>query len=83
MLLYGYDKAVAGGTRSRVPEKWLHLLALLGGSPAAFLSQKLFRHKTVKAPFQRVFWLIVVLQLAALGAALWFWRHPPAWMSGL
>lgn len=77
MVLYGYDKAIAGGTRSRVPENVLHLLALLGGSPAALLSQTLFRHKTVKTSFQRRTWLIVALQGAAAAAAVWFWRHPP------
>ena len=74
MVLYGYDKAVAGGTRRRVPENVLHLLAFVGGSPGALLSQTLFRHKTVKASFRRVYWLIVVLQLAAIGAAVWVWR---------
>jgi len=73
LFLYGYDKAVAGGSRLRVPEKVLHLLALVGGSPAAVLGQKLFRHKTVKPSFRRIFWLIVVLQLAAVGGAGWWW----------
>jgi uncharacterized membrane protein YsdA (DUF1294 family) len=71
LILYGYDKAVAGGGQRRVPESWLHGLALLGGTPGAFLAQRLFRHKTVKPAFQRTFWMIVVLQVALLGA--WFW----------
>jgi uncharacterized membrane protein YsdA (DUF1294 family) len=73
MLLYGYDKAVAGGSKLRVPERVLHVLALVGGSPAALLSQQLFRHKSVKPSFRRVFWLIVVLQLAAIGGAVYWW----------
>jgi uncharacterized membrane protein YsdA (DUF1294 family) len=73
LLLYGYDKAVAGGRKTRVPEKILHLLALLGGSPAALLGQRLFRHKTMKTSFRTMFWLIVVLQAAAGGAASWWW----------
>ena len=77
ILLYGYDKAVAGGARLRVPENVLHLLAFLGGSPSALLSQVLFRHKTVKTSFRRTYWLIVVLQLAILGAAAWC-RFRPA-----
>jgi uncharacterized membrane protein YsdA (DUF1294 family) len=80
VLLYGYDKAVAGGQRLRVPEKVLHLLALFGGSPAAFLSQVLFRHKTVKLSFRRMFWLIVALQIAVVAGGVWCWLHPPAWM---
>jgi uncharacterized membrane protein YsdA (DUF1294 family) len=77
MALYGYDKAISGGARRRVPENVLHLVALLGGSPAALLSQTLFRHKTVKPSFQRAYWLIVVLQLAILGTVAWF-RFRPA-----
>ena len=33
IMLYGYDKAVAGGAKTRVPEAVLHVLALIGGSP--------------------------------------------------
>jgi uncharacterized membrane protein YsdA (DUF1294 family) len=76
ILLYGYDKAVAGTGRLRVPENVLHLLALFGGSPAALLGQTVFRHKTVKTSFRRVYWLIVVLQLGVITAAAWFWRRP-------
>jgi uncharacterized membrane protein YsdA (DUF1294 family) len=68
LLLYGYDKAVSGGTKLRVPENVLHLLAFVGGSPAALISQMIFRHKTVKPSFRRTFWLIVALQLGAAGA---------------
>jgi uncharacterized membrane protein YsdA (DUF1294 family) len=75
IALYGYDKAIAGGTRTRVPEKVLHLLALIGGSPGALLAQSLFRHKTVKASFRRMYWLIVLFQLTAIGAAVWYWRR--------
>lgn len=73
VVLYGYDKAVAGGRKLRVPEAVLHWLAFLGGSPAALLCQSLFRHKTVKPSFRRMFWLIVVLQLALLGGGGWWW----------
>ncbi len=79
-LLYGYDKAIAGGTKLRVPEAVLHGTAFLGGSPAAFLSQRLFRHKTVKEPFQRAFRLTIAAQILILGLAVWVWVHPPAWM---
>src|SRR5689334_1725787 len=77
VLLYGYDKAVSGGTKLRVPENVLHLLAFFGGSPAALLSQAMFRHKTVKPSFRRTFWLTVALQLGAAGAICWsFVRRP-------
>ena len=77
VLLYGYDKAVSGGTKLRVPEKVLHLLAFFGGSPAALLSQAMFRHKTIKPSFRRAFWLIVALQVIVVGAASWWVLRRP------
>lgn len=82
LLLYGYDKAASSRGRLRVPETVLHAVALLGGSPAAFLSQQLFRHKTAKTSFRASFWLIVVVQAAVVGAALWWRQHPPSWLPG-
>lgn len=70
---YAYDKRIAGGTWLRVPEAVLHGLALVGGSPAALLAQRLLRHKTVKPVFQRVFWTIVGAQ-AGLAAAYGYFR---------
>src|SRR5579885_3089924 len=65
---YGLDKrrAVVGGRR--VPERTLHLLALLGGWPGAILGQRHFRHKTRKLPFLFAFWAVVVLHAAVVGA---------------
>ena len=79
-LLYGYDKAIAGGTRLRVPEAVLQGLAFLGGSPAALLGQQVFRHKTSKVSFQRRFWLILLLQALLIGAWVWCAVSRPAWM---
>ncbi|MBK8050418.1 MAG: DUF1294 domain-containing protein [Anaerolineales bacterium] len=72
--LYGYDKAVAGGEQTRVPERVLHLAELLGGTPAAFVGQRVFHHKTQKSSFQVKFWLIVVVQVLAVLAIWWFGR---------
>ena len=72
---YGYDKSVArgdGGRLWRVPETVLHVLALAGGTPAAFAGQKLLRHKSTKRPFRAWFWAVVVLQIAALSAWVWY-----------
>jgi uncharacterized membrane protein YsdA (DUF1294 family) len=80
MALYGYDKAVAGGRRLRVPERVLHLLALLGGTPAAIVSRPLFRHKTGKAPFRLAFWMIVLLQAGLLLGWGWCREQRPAWI---
>lgn len=60
--LYGYDKWIAQNEGLRVPEKILHGIALLGGSPGALGAQYLFRHKTSKASFQLVFWGIFIAQ---------------------
>jgi uncharacterized membrane protein YsdA (DUF1294 family) len=66
LLTYGYDKAIAGGHQMRVPEVILLGLAMIGGSPGAFVGMLLFRHKTRKAAFLVPFGLIVALQGALL-----------------
>ena len=73
-VFYGYDKRQAVKNKSRVPELILHMLALLGGTPGAFLGQLFFRHKTKKLRFRIVFLAIVLLQ-AGLGFCYWrYWR---------
>ena len=70
-LMYAFDKEVAGRARwRRTPESTLHLLDLLGGWPGGLIAQQVARHKTVKASFQRGFWITVVLNLLAY-AVLW------------
>ena len=70
-LMYAFDKEVAGRARwQRIPENTLHLLDLLGGWPGGLIAQHVARHKTVKASFQRAFWITVVLNLLAY-AVLW------------
>lgn len=68
LLAYGYDKAIAGGTATRVPEAVLLGLALIGGSPGAFVAMLLFRHKTSKPAFLLPFALVVGLQVVLLVA---------------
>ena len=65
-FLYLYDKIIADTRITRVPEIVLHTLALLGGSPVALISQKLFRHKTSKKSFQIIYWLIVLAQAGVI-----------------
>jgi uncharacterized membrane protein YsdA (DUF1294 family) len=72
LLAYGYDKAIAGGGRQRVPEGVLQALALFGGTPGALAGQLAFRHKTRKSDFRATFFAIVVLQVVALAAWLLF-----------
>lgn len=75
LLYYAYDKAVAGSKLWRVPEAVLHTLALIGGAPAAFAGQKLLRHKTIKASFQRVFWISITIQVIVIVLLIYYlWR---------
>ena len=66
-LLYGYDKSISSTKKVRVPERTLHKLVLLGGSPAGLFAQRLFRHKTLKGSFQAIYWIIVIFQIGAIG----------------
>ncbi len=71
LLAYGWDKRQAGNGGRRVSEGTLHLLAFLGGWPGALLGQWLFRHKTQKVKFRIVFWMVVLLHLAIVGAVMY------------
>ena len=70
--LYGYDKNAAQNDRLRVPERVLHGVELFGGTPGAFVAQRVFHHKTRKVSYRIVFWLIFAAQAAAV--IWWFWR---------
>ncbi|MFC3816929.1 DUF1294 domain-containing protein [Lysobacter sp. GCM10012299] len=65
VLVYGYDKAIAGGRRRRVPERTLLGLALCGGTPGALLAMWLFRHKTAKRSFRNGMVLVIAAQMVA------------------
>ena len=67
-LAYGYDKAVAGSGRMRIPERVLLLLAFAGGTIGALAGMWLFHHKTAKGSFQLLFWLVVAVQVLLLVA---------------
>lgn len=78
---YKADKAAAGKGMQRTPEGTLHLVDLLGGWPGALIAQQRFRHKTVKASFQSVFWITVLVNLAL---AAWLVRSGKAqWLTAL
>ena len=63
-IMYWLDKSAAQRSAQRTPENTLHLVALAGGWPGALIAQQRFRHKTIKQPFQTIFWGTVVLNLA-------------------
>jgi uncharacterized membrane protein YsdA (DUF1294 family) len=62
-IFYFYDKVISSSKMMRLPEIIFHWLTFLGGSPSAFLAQKVFHHKTRKTSFQIIFWLIVLVQI--------------------
>ncbi len=73
-LAYFEDKRRAQRADWRTPERTLHVMALLGGWPGAFLAQRTFRHKSAKVSFLVVFWLTVGLyQIVAIDGLLG-WR---------
>ncbi|GAA1694202.1 hypothetical protein GCM10009808_09110 [Microbacterium sediminicola] len=65
---YGLDKAAAAADRRRISEKTLLTLGVLCGWPGALIAQQVFRHKTRKRSFRRMFWVTVVLNLLVLVA---------------
>jgi len=65
-IFYAVDKSAARHKQQRIPEKTLHLVAVLGGWPGAMIAQKVFRHKTKKCAFQRLFWLTIVTNVSVV-----------------
>lgn len=65
---YAADKGAAIAGRWRTRESRLHLLALCGGWPAAWLAQQVLRHKSSKRDFRAVYWLTVAAHCLALAA---------------
>lgn len=73
-LTYAGDKRRAGTGQWRTPEATLHWLELLGGWPGALVAQWQIRHKNRKSGYQFVFWIIVIMHLAAV---LWLAMRTP------
>lgn len=65
-VVYAIDKRAAIKGRWRVPEAHLHLLALAGGWPGAWVAQRTLRHKSIKRSFRFVFWITVLLNAVIL-----------------
>ena len=77
-IAYAIDKSAAGRGGWRTPESTLNALAMAGGWPGALLAQQVLRHKSAKVEFLAVFWVTVVVNVAAFvllcspaGHALW------------
>lgn len=70
---YALDKQAARRGARRISERALHLWALAGGWPAAWMAQQGLRHKSAKPSFRRIYWVTVLMHCAAAGVWLW-WR---------
>lgn len=77
LFLYWRDKHVQEEGGWPWPEEHLHLAALLGGWPAAWLAQHALDHRVDQPRFQRLFLLSAALN--ALALLLWVTR--PLWGS--
>ena len=69
-IAYALDKSAARKNRWRIPERTLHILALMGGWPGALAAQKIYRHKSRKRSFQLVFWTTVLVHCALAASIL-------------
>jgi uncharacterized membrane protein YsdA (DUF1294 family) len=70
-ILYGIDKAQSVRKGWRIPEAFLHLLALAGGFPGGWTGRAIFHHKTQKGFFTFVLLLSTFLHI---GFILWLWK---------
>ncbi len=71
-FLYGIDKWKARHDKWRVTEARLIAVALLGGSVGALLGMKVWHHKTQHPKFRYGLPLILILQSAAVLAAVYY-----------
>lgn len=73
-FMYGIDKWKARKNKWRVTEARLISIALLGGSVGALLGMKVWHHKTQHTKFRFGLPLILILQIAAVLAALYYFH---------
>ncbi|MEZ8201129.1 DUF1294 domain-containing protein [Vibrio splendidus] len=69
-FVYAKDKRAAINGNWRVPEKTLHTFSVVGGWLGALIAQDKLRHKTQKQPFRSIYWLTVVINVAAFAWTL-------------
>jgi len=65
-VVFAYDKRIAGKGIARVPERFLLLLGVLGGTPALLLGMFLLRHKIRDSQFRNALIFIALLQIIIL-----------------
>ena len=67
---FAYDKRLARLGKWRISERTLLLLALAGGTPAAYAARHFVRHKTRKQPFVALLHMIALLQVMLVVVAV-------------
>lgn len=65
-LAFATDKAAAQQGYRRVSERTLLMVALLGGTPAAYFARHSLRHKTRKQPFSAQLHTITAVQIGVM-----------------
>jgi len=73
-LFYGFDKHRAKRKGWRTPESVLLAFAVFCAAPGSFVGQRVFNHKTSKSSFRRAFWILTILQAAAIVALVAYFR---------
>lgn len=73
--LYWHDKWAAETAHWRTPEAWLHFFEIIGGWPAAFLAQRIFRHKISKLRYQITFWMIIAIHQVVAFSFVKEWQY--------
>ncbi|MBH54229.1 MAG: hypothetical protein CMI18_07765 [Opitutaceae bacterium] len=74
--LYGIDKFLAKAEWKRIPERWFHTLALIGGFPGAWFGMQVFKHKTNHPKFRWVIFAGLLIHVGILAITIarlrWF-----------
>ena len=68
--VYAWDKRAARLRQRRVRERTLHLLALAGGWPGAWLARQWLRHKSAKPSFAVCLFLSALIHLLLLATLI-------------
>ncbi len=72
LILMGWDKIMAKMGKKRIREKYLLVIAVIGGSLGAWLGMLVFRHKTRHTRFALGIPIIFMLQAGAVIFLMYF-----------